>query len=46
MAETMVISKQEYFSLKKKADFADDVLVQLDASLRDIESGKVKSAVH
>ncbi|MBU2100052.1 hypothetical protein KKG83_04260 [Candidatus Micrarchaeota archaeon] len=46
MAETIVISKHKYYFLKKKASFADNVLLQLKASLQDIEQGKVKPAVH
>jgi len=46
MQETVTIPKEEYFSLKKKASFADDILLQLDSSLKDIEAGKVKPAVH
>ena len=46
MAETVTISKDEYGVLKKKASFADDVLLQLEASLRDAEAGRVKTAEH
>ena len=46
MAETVTIPKNEYDALKKKASFADDVLLQLEASLRDAEVGRVKPAEH
>lgn len=44
--KTVTISKEEYFSLKKKAEVADDVLLQLESSLKDAESGKIKRAAH
>ncbi len=46
MNKTVTISKEEYLSLKKKAEFAEDVLLQLEASLKDIELGRIKKAVH
>ncbi len=46
MAETVTIPKEEYKSLKKKASFADDVLIQLEASLKDVEAGRISPAVH
>ena len=46
MAETVTIPKDEYNALKQKASFADDVLLQLGASLNDSEAGKVKPAEH
>ncbi len=46
MQETVTIPKEEYESLKKKASFADDILLQLDSSLKDIEAGRVKPAAH
>ena len=46
MTETVTIPKEEYKSLKKKACFADDVLVQLESSLKDIDAGRIKPAVH
>ena len=36
------ISVEEYDKLKRKAAIADDVLLQLEASLKDLEAGKVK----
>jgi hypothetical protein len=46
VAETVTIPKNEYDVLKKKASFADDVLLQLEASLQDAEAGRVKTAEH
>ena len=46
MGGIVTISKAEYVSLKKKAEFVDDVLLQLDASLHDAEKGKIKKAIH
>ncbi|MBN1940773.1 MAG: hypothetical protein JW772_01170 [Candidatus Diapherotrites archaeon] len=46
MAETITISKTEYDYLKKKADFADDVLCQLEVSLEDIQAGRIRPASH
>ncbi len=40
--ETITIPKEEYTLLKKKAKVADDLLVQLEASLRDAEAGRIK----
>lgn len=39
---TVTIPKEEYVLLKKKAKVADDLLVQLEASLRDAEAGRIK----
>ena len=44
--QTVTIPKKEYESLKKKAELADDVLLQLESSLKDVEKGKIKEAVH
>ena len=44
--ETVTILKEEYASLKKKAELADDVLLQLESSLKDIKNGKIKKALH
>ena len=41
-SETMSIPVEEYKILKKKEKVADDLLLQLDASLRDLEAGRVK----
>ena len=46
MQDTVTIPKEEYASLKKKASFADDVLLQLDSSLKDMEANRVKPAAH
>lgn len=40
--ETVSIPLEEYELLRKKEAIADDLLLQLEASLRDIEAGKVK----
>jgi hypothetical protein len=42
MAESISISVEEYERLKKKAAVADDALVQLEFSLKDMEAGRVK----
>ncbi len=44
--QTVTIPKGEYMALKKKAALADDVLLQLAGSLKDIASGKIRKAVH
>lgn len=41
-AETVCISTEEYVHLKKKEEIADDLLLQLEASLRDLGAGKVR----
>lgn len=41
MQETITISKTEYERLKKKAEIADDALVQLKLSLEDLRHGRV-----
>jgi len=46
MPETVTIEKEEYDSLKKKASLADDLLLQLDSSLKDAEAGRIKPAGH
>ena len=40
--ETITISKDEYNKLKKKAAVADDIIVQLESSLRDAEEGRIR----
>jgi len=42
VADTVCISREEFVLLKKKEAVADDLLLQLDASLRDLETGRVK----
>jgi len=39
--ETVTIPKKEYARLKKKAAIADDVVVQLEKSFRDMREGKI-----
>jgi len=39
---TISISTEEYSLLKKKEEIADDLLLQLEVSLRDMEAGKLK----
>jgi hypothetical protein len=46
MTQTVTIQKEEYIRLKKKAELADDIILQLDASLRDAEEGRVMPARH
>ena len=41
-AETVCISTEEYIHLKKKEEIADDLLLQLEASLKDLEAGRIK----
>ncbi|MEK6817431.1 MAG: hypothetical protein AABX80_01390 [Nanoarchaeota archaeon] len=40
--ELITLSKEEYDKLKKKAEIADDAVVQLGLSLGALKSGKVK----
>ena len=40
--ETITIPKEEYAQLKKKAEIANDILVQLESSLKDAEAGRIK----
>ena len=40
--ETITIPKIEYDKLKKKAEIADDALIQLKLSLEDLRHGRVK----
>lgn len=40
--ETVTIPKEEYKKLKKKAEIADDIILQLESSLRDAESGRIR----
>lgn len=42
VTETASIPVEEYKLLKKKEVVADDIILQLDASLNAIEKGKVK----
>ncbi len=36
------ITAEKYEKLKRKAEIADDLLLQLEASLKDLEAGRVK----
>ena len=38
----VTISFDEYDRLKKKAKIADDILYQLEMSLRDAEAGRIR----
>lgn len=40
--ETVSIPVEEYQVLKKKEAIADDILFQLEASLQDMEAGRIK----
>ena len=40
--ELVTIKKEEYEKLKKKAEIADDILLQLELSLNDAEEGRIK----
>ena len=42
MAETITIPKEEYGRLKKKAEIADNIIYQLEMSLRDAEAGRIR----
>jgi len=42
VSEQMLISQDEYTQLKKKEKIADDILLQMDSSLRDLEAGRTK----
>lgn len=41
-AETVLISAKEYEKLKRKEAVADDLILQLEASLHDLEAGRVR----
>ena len=40
--ETVTIPKEEYTKLKKKAEIADDIILQLESSLKDAEAGRIR----
>lgn len=42
MPETITIPKEDYDRLKKKAKVADDILCQLEMSLKDVEAGRIR----
>lgn len=39
--DTVTIPMEEYISLKRKAEIADDAIVQLNLSLKDIHHGRI-----
>ena len=39
---TVTIPKEEYAKLKKKAKIADNIILQLEMSLKDIKAGRIK----
>ena len=39
--QSITIPKRIYFQMKKKAEIADDAIVQLKLSLEDLKQGKV-----
>lgn len=39
---TVCIPKEEFVRLKRKEEIADDLVLQLESSLKDLETGKVK----
>lgn len=40
--ETITIPKEEYETLKKKADLDEDLLIKLIRGLEDIKAGRIK----
>lgn len=40
--ETVTIPMDEYDRLKKKAEIADDIVNQLEMSLKDAEAGRIR----
>jgi len=40
--DTVCIPREDFILLKKKEAVADDLLLQLDASLKDLEMGRVR----
>lgn len=40
--ETVTIPKEEYETLKKKADLDEDLLIKLIRGLEDIKAGRIK----
>ena len=40
--QTVTISKQEYETLKKKAELDEDLLIKLIRGLEDIKAGRIK----
>ena len=42
MPETITIPMDEYDRLKKKAEIAEDIIYQLEMSLKDAEAGRIR----
>ena len=42
--ESVSIPMDEYQQLKKKAEIADDLILQIESSARDIKAGRLKKA--
>lgn len=40
--ETVTIPKEEYETIKKKADLDEDLLIKLIKGLEDIKAGRIK----
>ena len=40
--KTVTLSKDKYEALKKKAELADDMLLQVQVSLEDLKHGRVR----
>ncbi len=43
--ETVTIPAEEYGKLVKKAKIADDIIYQLETSLKDAEDGRIRKAL-
>ncbi len=41
-SESISISVDEYEQLKKKAEIADDLVLQIESSARDVKAGRLK----
>lgn len=42
--KAIMISEEEYNRLKKKEEIADDLVLQLEANLKDLEEGRIEKA--
>ena len=42
MTTEISIPVEEYTMLKKKAEIADNIILQLDSSVKDLKAGKLK----
>ncbi|HLG23845.1 MAG TPA: hypothetical protein VI564_02845 [Candidatus Nanoarchaeia archaeon] len=40
--ETVTITKEEYIKLRKKEEISDDILLQMESSLKDAEAGRIR----